>query len=313
MLRYALRRLVLIIPTLLIVAAVTFGLAHAAPGGPWDKNPDKPLSAELQASLNRKYGLDKPVHEQFVLYLWNAVRGDFGVSLQFRDRQVSDIIADGFPKSAQLGVQAMLVAVAVAIPLGILSALRQNSVVDYGSLFFTTVGVAVPSFVVAIFAIYLFGVIHPFGFSLPVSGWGGGRLQNLVLPTVLLALPATAFLTRITRYSMLEVIRQDYVRTARAKGLTEQVVIVGHALKNALIPVATVLGPATAGVVTGSFIIETIFGIPGIGRYFVQSINARDYPVIMGVYLLYALVISLANLTVDLVYGFLDPRIKVGK
>jgi oligopeptide transport system permease protein len=307
-LKYTIRRLLFIIPTLFFVALITFFLAHAAPGGPWDKDENKPIRPEAAAALNRKYGLDKPVHEQFIVYLGNAIRGDFGVSYNYRDRQVSEIIAQGFPVSAQLGIQAMLVALAISIPLGVISALRQNTSVDYGSLFFATIGGAIPNFVLAIWAIYLFGVVLQ---VLPVTGWG--KIQNMILPTLMLAIPGSAFLTRITRVSMLEVIRQDYVRTARAKGLREQVVIIGHVLKNALIPVATILGPATAGIITGSFIIETIFNVPGIGRFFVLSINGRDYPMIMGIFLLYALIISLANLTVDLVYGMLDPRIKVAR
>jgi len=309
-LKYTIRRLLLIIPTLFVVLLITFTLAHFAPGSPWDaKSEGRRQDPQIVENLNKKFGLDKPVPEQFVTYLWSAVRGDFGVSMTFRDRQVSDIVGEAFPKSAQLGIQAILLAVAVAVPLGVISALKQNSVVDYGALLFATAGYAIPSFVLAIFFIYVFSVtLH----LLPSGGWGGGNLRNLVMPTVLLAIGASAFLARITRASMLEAIRQDYVRTARAKGLREQVVVTSHILKNALIPVVTVLGPATAGIITGTFFIEQIFAIPGLGRYFVNSILARDYPLILGVYLLYALIISVANLAVDLVYGMLDPRIKVG-
>lgn len=308
MLKYTVRRLLLIVPTLFFVALITFALAHAAPGGPWDKDENKRQSPEVVARLNDKYGLDRPLHEQFVLYLWNAAHFDFGVSFAFRDRPVAEVVARAFPVSAQLGLQAILLSLAIAIPLGVISALRQNTVVDYGSLLFATMFVAIPSFVAAIFAIYIFAVVLH---ALPVTGWG--RLENMILPTAMLAVGAAAYLTRLTRASMLEVIRQDYVRTARAKGLREQVVIVRHVLKNALIPVATVLGPATAGVITGSFFIEQMFNVPGLGRFFVTSINARDYPMILGVYLLYAFILSMANLAVDLAYGVLDPRIKVGK
>lgn len=308
MLKYTVRRVLLIIPTLFFVLLITFILAHAAPGGPWDAKTENKRQLEHIVQLNnQKYGLDKPLHEQFVIYLWNAVRGDFGVSFAFRDRPVIEIIGRGFPVSAQLGIQAMLLAIAISIPLGVISALKQNTAVDYGSLFFATVGVSIPSFVLAVFAIYVFAVqFH----LLPVTGWG--RIENMILPTALLGVGGAAFLTRLTRASMLEVIRQDYVRTARAKGLREQVVIVRHVLKNALIPVATVLGPATAGIITGSFFIEQIFNVPGIGRYFVTSINARDYSMILGIYLLYAFIVTIANLVVDLTYGVLDPRIKVG-
>lgn len=295
------------IPTLFFVALITFALAKAAPGSPFDKNPDKPPQQSTIDRWNSYYGLDKPVHEQFVMYLTNVAKLDFGVSIR-RARPVSDIIAQGFPVTAQLGIQALLLALAVALPLGVISALRQNTIVDYSSLFFATVGTTIPSFVMAIFFIYIFGL----GLKLfPISGWG--TPQHMIMPTLILAMGAAAFLARITRASMLEAIRQDYVRTARSKGLREQVVIVGHVLKNALIPVATVVGPAAAGLITGSFIIETFFSVPGIGREYVTSILALDYPVIMGTTLLYAFFIVVANLSVDLVYGMLDPRIKVAK
>ena len=307
MLKYTVRRLLLLIPTLFFVALIVFVLSRAAPGSPFDRNENRPLPQATIDRLNAIYGIDKPIHEQFVIYLSNAVRFDFGSSL-VRDRPVADIIGQGLPTSAQLGVQALLLALAISLPLGTISALKQNSPVDYASLFFATIGTAVPSFVIAIFAILVFAVsLH----LVPIIGWGTPK--HMILPTVILSLGAAAFLTRITRASMLEAIHQDYVRTARSKGLREQVVIITHVMKNAMIPVATIVGPATAALVTGSFIIESIFSIPGIGREFVLSITKRDYPMIMGVYLLYAFIISVANLTVDLVYGMLDPRIKVGR
>ncbi len=291
------------IPTLFFVALITFALAKAAPGSPFDRNPDKPPKQETIDRWTRFYGLDKPVHEQFILYLTNVAKLDFGISV-IRQRPVSDIIGQGFPVTAQLGIQALFLALAVALPLGVISALKQNTIVDYGSLFFATVGTTIPSFVMAIFFIYVFG-----GRLFPITGWG--TPQHMVMPTVILAMGAAAFLARITRASMLEAIRQDYVRTARSKGLREQVVVVRHVLKNVLIPVATVVGPAAAGLITGSFIIETFFSVPGMGREYVRSILALDYPVIMGTTLLYAFFIIIANLSVDLVYGMLDPRIKV--
>lgn len=304
---YAIQRLLLVIPTLFFVSLIVFVLARAAPGSPFDRNVDRPLPPATIERLNTIYGLNKPMHEQFVIFLGNAVRFDFGSSL-VRDRTVADIVKTQFPVSAQLGVQALLLALVVALPLGIISALRHNTAVDYGSLLFATVGTTVPSFVIGIFAIYIFAVNLKL---VPVFGWG--TVEKMILPTIILSLGPMAFLTRITRASMLEAIRQDYVRTARAKGLREQTVIVGHAMKNAMIPVATVLGPFTAFLITGSFLIETIFAVPGIGREFVRSIGQRDYPVIMGVFLLFAFIIAIANLMVDLVYGVLDPRIKVGK
>jgi oligopeptide transport system permease protein len=314
--RYVIRRVLLMIPTLFFIALIVFVLAHAAPGSPFEKNENRSLPQATIDRLNSIYGIDKPIHEQFVLYLNGLIHFDLGSSL-VKDRTVADIIGSQFPVSAQLGIQASLLALAVSIPLGVLSALKQNTAVDYASLFFATIGRTIPSFVLAIFAIYLFGVTFKW---LPFVGWGSGcgplpscDVKRMLLPTILLSLGETAFLTRITRASMLEAIRQDYVRTARSKGLREQVVIVGHVVKNAMIPVATVIGPATAGLVTGSFIIETIFNVPGLGREFVRSVTSRDYPLIMGVFMLYAALIVVANLTIDLVYGMLDPRIKLAK
>lgn len=307
MLQYTIRRVLLMIPTMFFVAALTFGLAKAAPGSPFDRNPDRPPSAATLERLNRLYGLDLPVHEQFLLYMGNLARLDAGTSV-VSNRPVADIIGRGFPITAQLGLQALFLALAVALPLGVVSALRQNTAIDYGSLFVATIGTTIPSFVISLFFIYAFGVWLRW---LPFVGWG--TPQHMIMPTVVLALGTAAFLMRITRASMLEAIRQDYVRTARSKGLREQVVIVGHTLRNALIPVATIVGPATAGLITGSFIIESIFSVPGIGREYIRAIVANDYPLIMATTLLYAFFIVLANLSVDLVYGVLDPRIKVGK
>jgi oligopeptide transport system permease protein len=287
------------------VALITFSLALAAPGSPFDRNPTRPLPQETLDRFNRYYGLDKPIPEQFVIYIGHLLQGDLGTSLTSR-RPVVDLIGQGIGATAQLGVQALLFALAFSIPLGIISALKQNTPVDYLSLLIATVGTTIPGFVTAIFLIYIFGVqFH----LLPFVGWGSW--QHMIMPTFVLALGPGAFLTRITRASMLEAIRQDYVRTARSKGLREQAVIVGHALKNALIPVATVSGPAAAGLITGSFIIESLFNVPGIGRLYVFSIQGRDYPMIMSTTMLYAFVIMIANITVDIVYGVLDPRIKV--
>jgi len=235
----------------------------------------------------------------------NLLRGDLGLSFT-RQRPVVDIIGQGIGTTFQLGLGALVFALAFSIPLGIISALKQNTLVDYSSMLVATIGTTIPSFVIAIFLIYIFGVNLNL---LPFVGWGSW--QHMVMPMFVLGLGAGAFLTRITRASMLEAIRQDYVRTARSKGLRERTVIVGHALKNALIPVATIIGPATAGLITGSFIIETLFNVPGMGRLYIISILARDYPVIMGTTLLYAFLIMMANLTVDILYGVLDPRIKV--
>ena len=308
MLQYTIRRLLLIVPTMFFVALITFTLAHMAPGSPFDKNENRPMSQEQIDRINRTFGLDKPIPEQFVIFLGDAVRLDFGSSLTQRDRSVNDIIGQGLPVTAQLGVQALLLSLAISLPLGVVSALKQNSAIDYGSLFFATVGYTIPSFVIGIVSIFLFAVYLKW---LPIIGWGD--LRHMVLPTVILALGPAAVLTRITRASMLEAIRQDYVRTARSKGLREQVVVVAHVMKNAMIPVATIVGPVTAGLITGSFIIERLFSIPGVGRLYITSIEGRDYPIIMATTLLYAFFIMVANITVDLVYGVLDPRIKLAK
>ena len=314
MLQYTIRRLLLIIPTMFFVALITFTLSHMAPGSPFDKNENRPMSQETIDRINRTFGLDKPIPEQFVIFLGDAVRLDFGTSLTQRDRSVNEIIGQGLPVTAQLGVQALLLSLAIALPLGVVSAVKQNSAVDYGSLFFATVGYTIPSFVLGIVAIFIFAVYLRW---LPIIGWtdsaGHPDVRHMVLPTVILALGPAAVLTRITRASMLEAIRQDYVRTARSKGLREQVVVVGHVLKNAMIPVATIVGPVTAGLITGSFIVERLFSVPGVGRLYLTSIEGRDYPVIMATTLLYAFLIMIANISVDIVYGVLDPRIKLAK
>lgn len=287
------------------VALITFSLAHLAPGSPFDKNPNRPMSQETIDRIARFYGVDQPIPIQFVTYIGNVVRGDFGISFT-RRTPVVDIIGQGIGTTFQLGLGALAFALAFSLPLGIVSALKQNTIVDYLSMLVATVGTTIPGFVTAIFLIYLFGVtLH----LLPFVGWGSW--QHMIMPMFVLGLGPGAFLTRITRASMLEAVRQDYVRTARSKGLHERAVVVGHALKNALIPVATIIGPATAGLITGSFIIESLFNVPGMGRLYVISINQRDYPTIMATTLLYAFLIMIANLTVDIVYGVLDPRIKV--
>ena len=244
MLTYVVRRVLLLFPTLFVVAVIVFALAHAAPGSPFDPNPDRPLPPQTVERLNRYYGVDRPLYEQFAMYMGNLVRLDLGRSL-VQDRTVAQIIGQQFPVSAQLGLQALFLALAIALPLGVISALRQNSAIDHGGILLATLGTTVPSFVVAIFAIYLFGLNLGL---VPLVGWGTPK--HMILPTAILALGATAFLTRITRASMLEAIRQDYVRTARSKGLSEQTIVVWHVLRNAMIPVATIIGPATAALVT---------------------------------------------------------------
>jgi oligopeptide transport system permease protein len=304
--RYLIRRLLWMVPVLFFVALVTFSLMHAVPGGPFERE-NRSLPPATIENLRRRYGLDQPLPEQFLRFLGNALRGDLGVSYQYQDRPVTQVLLQGLPRTATLGLIALAIALCVGIPLGTLAALRQNSWVDYLSLFLATLGASVPNFVVAIVLVIVFSVwLH----QLPTGGWGTPK--HLIMPALALAFGPTAYIARMTRASMLDAIRQDYVRTARAKGLHERTVISRHTLPNALIPVLTVVGPITANLLLGSFIIESIFSIPGIGREYVQSIGARDYGMIMGTTLFYAVVIAVANLIVDLLYGVVDPRIRYG-
>ena len=304
MLAFTIRRVILIFPLLFAVATVTFFLMHGVKGGPFDQ--DRPLSATARANLDRRYGLDKSLPEQYVLYVTNLVQGDLGISFS-NDRPVRDIIKDRFPVSIQLGLCAFVMAVVVGLSLGIVSAIYQNGPMDYIGVFFATAGAALPSFILAPVLVIIFAV----GLGwFKVLGWEFGDYQKMVLPTIALGTLPTAFVARITRASMLDVLRQDYIRTAKAKGLTSQRVVLRHALKNAMIPVLTVLGPILAGLIVGSFIVERAFAIPGLGRTFVESVVIRDYGVIMGVTLFFAAIIAFMNLIVDILYGFVDPRIR---
>jgi ABC-type dipeptide/oligopeptide/nickel transport system permease component len=286
---------------------VTFLVMHATPGSPLDPVAEgaNPLSPEAQRNLAAHYGLDRPLHEQFVIFVGNALRGDFGNSFVYRSRTVREILAATFPVSLLLGSMALALAVAGGLALGILAAVYQNRTWDYVSVTLATTGVAVPNFVLAVFFIILFSFVIPL---FPTGGWDSPR--NWVLPTITLALAPMGIIARFTRASMLEVIRADYTLTARAKGLSEAPVIFKHALKNALIPVVTLLGPLFAAIGTGSFFVEAIFRVPGMGQFFVISMTGRDYPMIMAVVLVYGAFLAAMNLVVDLVYGALDPRIR---
>lgn len=317
---FLVRRIALLVPVIFVISLLTFGSGHLAPGGPFDQaGMGRELPAPVIENLNRQFHLDEPVWKQYVLYMWNFLHGDLGPSYQFRGQSVSALVfapsqpgapfwQSRFGKSAQLGLIAFCFACLVGIPLGVISAVRQNSWIDYLALIFATAGVTIPSFVIALFLMVIFGVdLHWF----PIVTANYADWHAWVLPSFTLSLGLLAFLTRLTRASMLESLRQDYVRTARAKGVRWRVVVLRHALRNSLIPVATVLGPALAGLVTGSFIIEYMFSFPGMGQFFVQGVTARDYSMVMGVTLFYAILISLANLLVDIAYAVLDPRIKV--
>ncbi|MGH2560703.1 MAG: ABC transporter permease [Thermomicrobiales bacterium] len=305
MLKIILNRLLWTVPVLWLVATVTFFLMYAAPGGPWDaKSGDRFLDPALEASFNRKYGLDEPAWKQYVLYLGNAAQFDFGDSYRREGTAVEEIILEGFPYSAKIGLLAFALSLLIGIPVGIVAALKHNSLVDYVSLLVATVGYTLPSFVLAIFFLVVFAVQLEW---VPVlfSDWRG-----YILPSVVLGIGGSAFLARLTRSSMLEVMGQDHVRTARAKGLKHRMVVLRHIMRNGMIPVLTVTGPALAALITGTIIIERVFGVPGMGYLFIDSITARDYPVIMGTTLFYAFVVVLGNLMVDLTYVLADPRIR---
>jgi len=305
--QYALSRVLWLIPTLLAMALVTFLIMHATPGSPLDPVAEgaNPLSPEAQRNLAEHYGLDKPLYQQFLIFVSKAVRGDFGNSFVYKTRTVAEILKEAFPVSLFLGAAALAIAVAGGISLGILAAIYQNRLWDYVSVSLATVGVAIPNFVLGIFLIILFSFVVPL---FPTGGWDSPR--NWVLPAVTLALGPMGIIARFARASMLDVIRADYTLTARAKGLGEAPVIFKHVLKNAFIPVVTLLGPMFAAVGTGSFFVESIFRVPGMGRFFVLSMTGRDYPMIMAVVLIYGAFLALMNLVVDLLYGTLDPRIR---
>lgn len=347
--RYIARRLIYLVVVLIVVSFITFGLMHAVPGGPFDR--EKALPPEIMANLEKRYHLDDPLWKQYLQYLYDvfiprittqAPKGtleedylisvkigsvwlrwmNFGPSYSSRSRTVNDIFRQQLPISAQLGTMALLVALIIGMPLGIIAALKQNTVFDYLSMSVAIIGVSVPVIVLGPLLIWIFGVtlkwLPPTGWGakppyllgfLP-SKWGWDFFRFAIMPSVALGLGSSAVIARLTRASLLQTIREDYIRTARAKGLQERLVITRHALKNSLIPVVTILGPMFAALVTGTFVTELVFGIPGMGKYFVTSITNRDYPVIMGTILLYAVFLVIANLVVDIVYAYLDPRIR---
>ncbi|HET9756415.1 MAG TPA: ABC transporter permease [Candidatus Limnocylindrales bacterium] len=303
MITYLARRILWIIPVLFAVSIITFVLMHAVPGGPWDA--EKRLPAGVQARLNAEYGLDKPLYEQYIQWAGAFVTGDLGPSYRSRDRRVNDIVADGIATTVQLGVMAFTLSVVVGIPLGIFAALGHNRWPDYLSTSVSIIGIATPSFVLAILLVVLFAV--ELGWF-PTGGWKGP--QYWVLPTVALAGFPIAVIARYTRASMLEVTRKDYIRTAQSKGLGNTSVVSRHMIRNALIPVVTILGPTLAFLVTGSFIIETIFSVPGIGRFYISAISTRDYSLLMAMTMLYAFAIAFLNVVVDVLYAYIDPRIR---
>lgn len=305
MIRFTLRRLLGAIPTLLIIVTLAFVLLHAAPGGPFDSQ--KRLPPAIQKNVERMYHLDEPLYQQYFRYLGDMARGDFGPSYQYRDTTVNQIIHDGFPVDAIIGLVALAGALLIGLPIGMLAALRRNTRWDYWPMGLAMLGISVPVFVVAPVLILIFAVRLQW---LPAGAWAGGAPAHVVLPAVALALPYIAYVARLMRGSMVEVLHSPYILMARAKGLPEHRVVLRHALKPALMPLVSFLGPAVVGIITGSIVIETIFGLPGIGRAFVDGALNRDYTVVMGVTVLYGVLIVLFNLIADLGYSVLDPRVR---
>ena len=300
---YVVRRILWTIPVIFVVSSVTFLLMHAIPGGPFSA--EKALPPEIIKNLEAKYHLDQPLWKQYVDYMWGFLRFDFGPSMTYKTRTVNDILAQQWPVTALLGLASFGIAIGFGIPLGMLSAIKQNTLVDYACMGLSMLGLSIPNMALGPFLIWIFAL--KLGW-LPVAGWG--TPAHIILPAITLGTAYMARFARFTRASMLEVMREEYVQTARAKGLREAVVQVKHVFKNALIPVVTVAGPSFAGLITGSMVVETIFAIPGIGRYYVVSVTNRDYPVIMTFTLIFALCIIVMNLIVDIVYAMLDPRIR---
>ncbi|WP_027408925.1 ABC transporter permease [Anoxybacteroides tepidamans] len=304
MLRYISRRLLYMLVSLFLIVTATFFLMRAVPGGPFSG--EKKLPPEIEKNLNEYYGLDRPWYNQYFDYLVSVAKWDFGPSFKYKGQTVNDLINEGFPVSFFLGMEALLLAVSIGILLGIIAALNHNKWPDYGAMVFAVLGISVPSFIMASALQYFLAIkLELF----PVARWES--LQHTVLPALALAATPMAFIARLTRSSMLEVLSNDYIRTAKAKGLSKGQITVKHAIRNALLPVVTYLGPLSAGVLTGSFVIEKIFGIPGLGSQFVLSISNRDYTTIMGVTVFYSILLLAAVLLVDIAYGFIDPRIKL--
>jgi ABC-type dipeptide/oligopeptide/nickel transport system permease component len=300
---FVIRRLLWTIPVLLLVILFTFLMMRQIKGNPFRKT-DRAVPAAIQANLDRKFHLDEPWYVQYADYVKGVFSLDLGPSLVLRNQSVNDIVKSHFPVSLELGAYAFLFAIVAGVPLGMLAALRANKLSDYLAMLVANVGFAVPSFLVATLLIYYFAVKWNVG--LPTSGWRSW--DSKILPSIALGFFPMAYFARLVRGTMLETLQQDYVRTAKAKGLRRRRVVGLHVLRNSLIPVATAAGPLLGAVITGSFIIETIFAIPGIGRYYVSSVSARDYSVTMGLTILYAVIVIVGNLVVDILYGFLDPR-----
>jgi oligopeptide transport system permease protein len=305
MLRYAFRRIAGIVPTLLVIITVSFFIVRLAPGGPFEQ--EQTLSPQVRANLDRAYGLDRPIPVQYWRYLRGLAHGDFGPSFKQHDFSVTELITQGLPVSGSLGITAVLLAILIGIPLGLAAAVWRQTLMDYGITGLVVLGIALPGFVTGPVLALVFGVYLQW---LPVAGWEEGSPRYFVLPALTLALPVIAYVARLTRASLLDVFQANFIRTARARGLGPWRILWGHALRPTLLPVVSYLGPATAFVVTGSLVVETVFGLPGTGRYLVQGAINRDYTLVMGMVIVYGTLVLLLNLIADLVYGWLDPRVR---
>ena len=311
MLGFAIKRILWLIPTLLVMTLLTYWIMELTPGSPFDLEGANGITPDMIARLEAHYGLDKPWYERYVIYVKNAVQGDFGESYSYRPQQVGDIIKDKLPASLWLGTMAMLFAIIIGMTLGILAAVNQNGLVDYVSITIAILFYSMPNFVMGFVLILVFVIWLPgygIDFGLRPSGWSGPR--DWILPTIALGAAPLATIARYTRSSMIDVIRSDYVRTARAKGLAQRKVILKHVLKNALIPVVTLVGPLFAIIGTGSFFVEKIFNVPGIGKFYVESMQTKDQTMILAVVLIFGVFLAVMNIIVDIVYGLIDPRIR---
>lgn len=306
MIRFIIRRLLSLIPTLFLIITFSFFIMKAAPGGPFSA--DRNIPPEVLANINKAYHLDEPILKQYVRYLGNILKGDFGPSFRYKDYTVNQLIGNTLPNSLLLGVTSLCYALFFGLLVGFVSAVKQNSPADYASMSVAVIGISVPLFVVGPVLMYIFAVKLKW---LPTSGWITGRqgLKTLVMPALALSLPYFAYIARLSRASILEVLRSDYIRTAYAKGLSYPTVLFKHALKGAMLPVISYLGPAFAGIITGSVVIEKIFLVPGLGTFFVQSALNRDYTLIMGTVVMYSIILILMNFVVDVLYAVIDPRI----
>ena len=304
MLLFIFKRFLWGIPVLLTVATLTFAIMHIVPGGPFDR--EKKLPPEIKANVEAKYHLDKPVHKQYFLYIYGLIKGDLGPSYKYLGRDVRDIIKDTFPVSIQLGVLALFISIIIGIGTGVIAGIKSDTIWDRLTILFATTGISLPNFILGIILSLLFSHFYK---VLPPALWEGWRY--MILPSITLGFAPASYIARLTRSSVIDVMDKDYIRTARAKGLRGRNIVLKHVLKNSIMPVITILGPITAALVTGSFIVEYIFSIPGMGRFFVTAVTNRDYPLIMGVTLIYTVIIVLANVAVDILYTFLDPRVKI--